>query len=193
MRIPLCSSTIRSDSTSFFFAMGSIPLLIISWMQSHALSRRTSTDIYRSNRLSKCKNKTLLNNSFYWHENKTLHSHLPCTSKNFNDVQVLLEQLQDTYISWQSTKIILKFACVLLQSLKRQIIILHCICNSRVFKRILNNCCCTIFSHDTELHGQRPYSLGPSDKGGPQACTLGTSFIKMLRELAFTGGLGPIQ
>lgn len=93
----------------------------------------------------------------------------------------------------QSTKIILKFACVQLQSLKRQIIILHCICNSRVFKRIFNNCCCTIFSHNTELHGQRPYSLGPSDKGGPQVCTLGTSFIKMLRELAFTGGLGPIQ
>ena len=87
--IPRCSSTIRSDSTSFFFAMGSIPLQIISWMQSHALSRRTSTDIYRSNRLSKCKNKTMLNNSFYWHENKTLHTHLPCTSKNFNDVQVL--------------------------------------------------------------------------------------------------------
>ena len=67
IRIPLCSSTIRSDSTSFFFAMGSIPLQIISWMQSHELSRRTSTDIYRSNRLSKCKNKTSLNNSFYWH------------------------------------------------------------------------------------------------------------------------------
>ena len=144
-------------------------------MQSHALSRRTSTDIYRSNRLSKCKNKTSLNNSFYWHMRIKLYILIFPAHQKISMMYKFYFSNSRTPTYPQSTKIILKFACVQLQSLKRQIIILHCIRNSRVFKRILNKFCCTIFSCNTELNGKRPSSLGPSDKGGREACTPGTN------------------
>ena len=58
-RMLLFSRTLRRDSTSSFFASGSIPFMIISCMQSQALSRRTSTDMYRRKVLQRHKSLSI--------------------------------------------------------------------------------------------------------------------------------------
>ena len=97
--IPWLSKTLVKDSTSLVFATGSMPLLIMSWIQSHALSRNNGIDMNFS------KTITTLSLTTRW---MSIHEiYFPITSRHIQVSSGLL--LSKVVCSWKLTSTYFKW------------------------------------------------------------------------------------